>query len=491
MTGFTIPFSSQNVFQQMVFIRRADESLVEALVGDFQFSRMEAGEVQDGGLQIADAGFLFGDEVTKFVGFAVGHAPFDAAARHPDGVAVGVMIAAEEFGAVTFFVHRGASEFAAPDDQRFIEQAALFEVGDQGIHWTVDVFRFSGNAGDEVVARAGAVHVPAVIEQLNKTHAPFDHASGEQAVIRKRRRTARRAIEVVRFFGFTGEIDGFGDRHLHTEGKFVLVNAGQRFRIAELFEFEFIQRFERIQTAAADVAVDALGVRDVENRVTRGTALHALIHGGQEAAAPETFSAAGIAAAAEQDHEAGQIFVFGAETVGDPGTHRRTPETGRAGIEEQLGGRVVELIGVHRLDDGDVVGDVLEVRQEFAHPRSRFAALLEFVRRAQHFGMPFDEGEATPFQKGIGAGLHVAFDQLGFKVEQFLLRRGAGHVQKDDAFRFGGHAEFGGVRISAFGFIGRDTLVVSQQRAERHRTDAGGTLREEVAPRDGLQLLLV
>ena len=68
---------------------------------------------------------LFDGGGAEFVGRADADAALDAAAGHPHGEAVGVVVAAGAFGV---FGRRLAAELAAPDDERLVEQAALLEV---------------------------------------------------------------------------------------------------------------------------------------------------------------------------------------------------------------------------------------------------------------------------------------------------------------------------------------------------------------------------
>ena len=63
---------------------------------------------------------------SQFVGRSVHGALLDASTGQPDREAVGVMIAS-----VGVFGTGGASELGTPDDQRFVEQASLFEVLEQ------------------------------------------------------------------------------------------------------------------------------------------------------------------------------------------------------------------------------------------------------------------------------------------------------------------------------------------------------------------------
>ena len=83
--------------------------------------------VQDGRVQIMHVDFVLDHVEAQFVAFADGDAGLDAAARQPHGERVRMMIAA----VIPALHHRRAAEFAAPDDQRVVEQAALLQICDQ------------------------------------------------------------------------------------------------------------------------------------------------------------------------------------------------------------------------------------------------------------------------------------------------------------------------------------------------------------------------
>ena len=140
---------------------------------------------------------------------------------------------------------------------------------------------------------------------------------------------------------------------------------------------------QRVEAAAAHLARHALGIGDVQNRLAFAAALHALIDRRQKAASPHALAAAGIGAAAEQHDEAGQVLVLGAQAVGDPRAHRRAAGPRRAGVQEQLGRRVVELVGVHRRMIASSSATLGDVRQQLGDPRAAGAVLAELVGRAQ------------------------------------------------------------------------------------------------------------
>ena len=79
-----------------------------------------------------DVDFVLGDVKAEIIGFAVG-AGFGSAAGHEGGEGLRVVIATglTAEGRVGFN-HGGAAEFAAPDDESFVEEAVAFEVLNEG-----------------------------------------------------------------------------------------------------------------------------------------------------------------------------------------------------------------------------------------------------------------------------------------------------------------------------------------------------------------------
>jgi len=61
------------------------------------------------------------------------------------------------------------------------------------------------------------------------------------------------------------------------------------------------------------------------------------------------------AAAGAEDDEAGEVVVFGAQAVGDPGAYGGAGGADVAGVEEVLGGAVGGVEGVHGADDAEVI----------------------------------------------------------------------------------------------------------------------------------------
>ena len=116
-----------------------------------------------------------------------------------------------------------AAELAAPDDQRVVEQAALLEVGDQGVAGLVDVLALGGQVAGEV-----AVLVPAAVEDLHEPDVALGQPAGQQAAARRTcpglwtsgPYMSRMCLRLAR------DVDQLGDRGLHPEGHLVLGDAG-------------------------------------------------------------------------------------------------------------------------------------------------------------------------------------------------------------------------------------------------------------------------
>jgi hypothetical protein len=415
------------------------EAVVAALEAVGEAFVVEAEEVHDGGLEVVDVDLVFGDLEAHFVGGAVAEAAFDAAAGHEEGEAVGEVVAAEDFGGGgATFAEGSAAEFATPDDEGVFQETALFEVFDEGGNGFVGLRHFVGEAFGEAGAFAGAVEVPAPVEEVDEAGAAFDEAAGEEAVVREGGFAGFGAVGFEGFGVFLADVHDAGDAGLHAEGEFVLGDAGDGLGVAEFGGLEFVEVAKGVEGAAAEGAVHAGGVGDEEDGVAFGSALHALVNGGNEAGAPAGLAAGGLGAGGDEGDEAGEVLVVGAEAVGGPGAHGGAALAVVAGVEEELGGGVVELVGLHRVDETHFIGDGVEVRAGVGHPEAAVAVLLEGARGAHELGDAGGEGERATGEEGVGAGLVGVFLEGGFVVEEVEVRRAAGHGEVDDAFGFGG-----------------------------------------------------
>ena len=399
---------------------------------------VEAEKVHHRCLEVVHVDFVFSDAEAELVGAAVVESGLHAAAGHEEGVAVGVVVAAQHgAGGGAAFAEGGAAKFAAPDDESVVQQAALLEVFDEGGDGLVGGSHLGGEAGGDAAALAGAVEVPAPVEEVHKAHAFFHQAAGEQAVVGEAGFAGLGTVGLDHMFRLLRDVHDLGHAGLHAEGQLVLGDAGDGFRMTKLGDLLLIEILQGIEGLAAHGAVHAGGVAHEEDGVAFATALHTLVHAGDEAAAPAALAAAGLGAAGDEGDEAGQILIFRAEAIGGPGTHGGAALTRVAGEEEQLRRGVIELVRVHGADHADLVGDGVEVGAGVAHPHAGLAIAGKGARGTHELGDAGREGKAAAFENGVGAVLAAAFDQLGLVVKEVQVGRRTGHVEVDDALGLG------------------------------------------------------
>lgn len=170
---------------------------------------------------------------------------------------------------------------------------------------------------------------------------------------------------------------------------------------------------------------------------------------GQETAAPEAGENRLIrvlaAALGNKDDVSGQVLVHAAKAVGNPRAHAGGAGELRAGVDEGDAGVVVDGLGMHGADYGDIIGHARGVGQEVADPLATGAALLE-LGQALADGKIFLTGghacEALALSDGIGEILTVDFFQVWLVVEEIDVGWTARLEKVDDALRLWG--EMGG-----------------------------------------------
>ena len=185
----------------------------------------------------------------------------------------------------------------------------------------------------------------------------------------------------------------------------------------------------------------------------------------------------------EQDEVVGEVAVLAAESVARPGSEARAARDLVTGQELRHGRRMVDLVGMHRAHDAEVVGDGLEVREPFADALAALTAAFELrgggldqLLLARRHG-----GQALAAPDGfrqLGAG---EFHEPWLLIEELDLRRAAGLGQEDDALGLGGEVREVGQAEFA-GSIGGQGAA--DERRERHGAEReSGALAEEVATR--------
>ncbi len=157
-----------------VDIRQAE---VAALVAVGESRVVDAHEMQDRRVQIVNMHRFLDDVVTEVVRHTVRQALLHSGSGHQYGEAARMMVAAVvRVGHAALRIDR-STELAAPDDQRIIQQAALFQVSDQCGSSLIGV---AALAFDRI--RQAAVVIPAHVKQLHKPNITFSQSASQQAV---------------------------------------------------------------------------------------------------------------------------------------------------------------------------------------------------------------------------------------------------------------------------------------------------------------------
>ena len=165
-----------------------------------------------------------------------------------------------------------------------------------------------------------------------------------------------------------------------------------------------------------------------------------------------------------------------------------------ARVHEQLRRRVIELLGRHRADDREVVGDAGQMRQQAGEPCAALArAGANSYIVPSSFGWPLMNANRWPLKNSSGQGWPSRFDKLRLVIEQFQLRRAAGHVQEDDLLR-----PRPKMRRTIRQWIEPESVAATpaaparspSSDRQRHAAEADVALLQEVPPRDAVQVFV-
>ena len=90
-------------------------------------------------------------------------------------------------------------------------------------------------------------------------------------------------------------------------------------------------------------------------------------------------------------------------------------------MDHELSWTVVELVGLHRLDEAEIVSVFREMRKPVRNPGARVAILPELGQGAHHVGGALDEGETLAFEKLLGARFAIELLQLWLVIKELVL----------------------------------------------------------------------
>ena len=282
-------------------------------------------QMQDRGLEVVDVDFVVNGIKADIIGSSVGDAGFNASSSHPSGKGVGVMVTTPAFAVLHVALEkRSTTEFAAPDDEGFIEHAALLEIADETCAGLVGILALGVEFRGE-----GAVLVPARVHELDELSSAFGETTGEQTIAGEGARLMDPwSVEIEDLLGLIGDVGEFGDTGLHTIGHFILRDTGGDFRITVILVLHLVEAANIVEELAAHGLTHPIRIRKVEDRVAGGSKLNTLVARRKEPGSPveviENLSAGGSLADRGHYHDRWKIVVHGSQAIAEPGAHGRS-----------------------------------------------------------------------------------------------------------------------------------------------------------------------
>jgi hypothetical protein len=150
---------------------------------------------------------------------------------------------------------------------------------------------------------------------------------------------------------------------------------------------------------------------------------------------------------------------------------------------------VVDLLGLHRAHDADVVGDRADLREERRDLLARAAEPRERMLGAEALELLVLElGDGLALGERLGHGLAVHLRELRLVVEQLEVRGAACLVDVDDALRLRREVQRlhdPRPRLAAF-LLACDERPGVEERREGERAHARARPAQEGAPREAL-----
>ena len=423
----------------------------------------------------------------EFVGLSDADTALDAAAGHPHGEAVAVVVAA---GALGVLGCRLAAELTPPNDERLVEQPALIEIlqqcGDRlvGVAGVVVVIFFQVTVGVPV----GVVVVSAGVN-LDEAHTALDEPPGEQALAAEVvGAVVAKAVQFPDVFRFAVEVSRLGRAHLHLVGQLVAGDAGRQRGVVRAFaEVLSVVLVQLVDDHPLLFAAHVAGVLQIEDWRPAGVHDHALI-GRRHVAAGPVLGTADRAAGAVQHHDvAGEALVHRAEAVVDPRAHRGPAAQDAAGVHHEHRRAVNRRVGGHRVEERNLVHVPGDVREKAAHPLAALAVLHEVPL------WPHDAAQV--FFAATPEGLHlnrlaVERIQLRLVVERVHVAWPAVHEQENHALglarqrRIPWRQRIAPRRLAVGGNgLAVDEAVPGHQPGQRQRREAAAHLVHELTAR--------
>ena len=136
--------------------------------------------------------------------------------------------------------HRGPAEFAAPDDQRVFEHAALLQVLNEPGACLVGVLAVHPQVLHELV-----VLVPGLVVELHEPDAALDEPAGEDAVVGEGGLAGIGAIHFEDLLRLARQVHQLGCARLHAKRHLERADAGRDLRVPGHVQAHPVQPVDR------------------------------------------------------------------------------------------------------------------------------------------------------------------------------------------------------------------------------------------------------
>jgi hypothetical protein len=152
-------------------------------------------------------------------------------------------------------------------------------------------------------------------------------------------------------------------------------------------------------------------------------------------------------------------------------------------------GVVVDLLGVHRTDDANIIGDPGDVRKKIRDFLARLTVFLEFGEGTASFEFRILQlCQLLALGERLREWLPVDAFQFRFVIERFQVGRPAGHAQMDDSFGVDGEVwwidDAFPLLFGSDGGLGASDEFRVEERGERQTAESISGAAEEGASID-------
>ena len=368
--------------------------------------------------------------VTELVGGAVGVTGFETASGDPHAEAIGVVVATNggaAFGSGAVLDDRQTAHLTAPVDDGGVKQAALLEIHDESGGGLIDLETGCWQAGEDA-----AVMVPSLVagEDGDEADAALNEAAGDEAALAELFGGGFvDAVELPRGLALLHDVERLFGGGLHAGGELEALDARLQIGFAGAgVGVLAVEAVDEIEVAGLRLALQRHGRIEIENAGLFGPDDGALEHGRQPAVGKIVHAEHGQAAWVSEGDVGGQILIFAAEAVGEPGAESGASADGLA-IKKRVDGlAVIVHAGMHGADERHLIGDATHVGDEVAHLDAALAARFEFPLRSHDLAAGSSGVVILHLAREVFA---IKLHELGLRLEHVDMARAALHEQGD------------------------------------------------------------